>query len=360
MSKNTGVVVHASPGLDDYTLHLVNALSEFTRVAYSIDAGQLNRYGAALNPKVVPIVFNRPRRRNLWGFQEMQKLSKKIRKFNPDILHLQGDGVWESVLLRMLSELPLINTVHDPVKHIDQRNLLNLALQRDTIRRARGWVTHSEGLKDIFLKHFRADPARVLVHPIGIYDYYTHFIPRDAQREKTILFFGELRRNKGCDILLRAFKSLELPGWSMIVAGLGKGLDDERALMVYLGERLDFRPGFIQDAETADLFSRAGIVALPYRHGSQSGVLAIAAAFGCPVLATRTGSLPELVQHCKQVFFVEPENETDLRQGLLALALDKSLRAELGRGLNKQAQAAWNWKGIAERSMAFYEHILDR
>jgi len=353
------VVLHAGPGVDDYTLHLANALAEFTRVGYSIDADQLNRYGAALDPKVVPIVYNRPRRRNLWGFQEMQKLSGKIRKFNPDILHLQGDGVWESVLLRMLSGLPLINTVHDPVKHIDQRNWLNHALQRDAIRRAYGWVVHSENLRERFARSFHVNSAHVLVHPHGILDYYTRYAPSKTQRGKTILFFGELRRNKGCDILLRAFELLELSDWHVIVAGRGEGLDDERALMVRLGERLDFRPRFISDAETADLFSRAGIVVLPYRHGSQSGVLTIAAAFGCPVIATRAGSLTEFVQHGKQIFFVEPENETDLRQGLLTLAQNESLRTELGRGLNELAQAAWNWNGIAERSVAFYKHILE-
>jgi len=48
-----------------------------------------------------------------------------------------------------------------------------------------------------------------------------------------------------------------------------------------------------------------------------------------------------------------------LRQGLLTLAQNESLRTELGRGLNELAQAAWNWNGIAERSMAFYKHILE-
>jgi len=356
------VALHSGPGLDDYTLHLANALSMVARVAYCVDANQYARFGAALDTRVTPLVFRRPRRREMWGFDEMRRLAHAIRAFQPDVFHSQGDGIWESVLLRMLGSLPLINTVHDPVKHIDQRNWLNNTLQWDAIRHACGWVVHSPNLKDIFVRRFHVDPERVLVHPHGIFDYYTRFAPLVARREKNILFFGELRHNKGCDILLRAFEPLasQLPGWRVVVAGRGKGLDDDTALITRLGSRLDYRPRFIPDAEVADLFSRAGMVALPYRHGSQSGVLAIAAAFGCPVLLTHSGSFPELVRHGKQAFFVEPENETDLRQGLLRLAQDEALRVELGHGLNELAQTAWNWKDIAERSATFYEHILER
>jgi glycosyltransferase involved in cell wall biosynthesis len=356
------VVLLSGPGLDDYTLHLANALSNFSHVAYCVDANQYARFGAALDTRVTPLVFRRPRRREMWGFEEMRRLARAIRAFQPNVFHLQGDGVWESVLLRMLGSLPLINTVHDPIKHIDQRNWLNNTLQWDAVRRACGWVVHSPNLKDIFIQRFHVDPDRVLVHPHGISDYYTRFAPPDARHEENILFFGELRHNKGGDILLRAFEALDsqLPGWHVIVAGRGNGLDDEHALIARLDSRLDYRPRFIPDAELAALFSRAGIVALPYRHGSHSGVLTIAAAFSCPVLVTRSGNFPELVQHGKQAFFVEPENETDLRQGLLTLAQDEALRIELGCGLNELAQTAWNWKSIAECSAAFYERVLER
>jgi glycosyltransferase involved in cell wall biosynthesis len=257
----------------------------------------------------------------------------------------------------MLDRLPVISTVHDPLKHIDQRDPLNQTFQWIAVRRACGWVVHSESLKNIFIRRFRVDPARVLIHPLGVQDYYLRFMPADAQREKTILFFGELRRNKGCDILLRAFESLELSGWRVIVAGQGSGLDGEAALLGRLGGRLDFRPHFIPDVEVADLFARAGIVALPYRHGSQSAVLAVAAAFGCPTLITRTGSYPELVQHKKHVYFVEPESEDELKRGILTLAQDEALRIELGRNLKEHAQAQWSWKSIAQKTIEFYEKV---
>lgn len=354
------VVIHAGPGLDDYTLHIANALASFARVGYSIDARQLERFGDAFDSRVAPIVFQRPRRRELWGFSEMLGLSRRIRDFHPEVVHLQNDGLWEMALVHSLGRLPLVNTVHDPIKHIDQRTWLSTATQRDAIKRSRGWVVHSEKLKDVLVERFPVDPARVLVHPHGIFDYYTRFAPASASRQKTILFFGELRFNKGCDILLRAFDSVkeQLPGWSLVIAGKGSGLAGESALLARLAPRLTLHNRFIADAEVGQLFSDAGIVALPYRHGSQSGVLALAAAFGCPVLATRTGSLPELLEDRQQALFVEPEDEASLAQGLITLTRDDPLRARIAATLYAHGRSYWNWQDIAEKTVNFYRSLI--
>lgn len=352
------VHLHAGPGLDDYTLHLANALSQIAQVSCSLSAETLARYAGALAPQITPLVFKRPRRRQLWGLTEMEHLARQIRALKPQVVHLQNDGFWESFLLAGLGSLPLVNTVHDPLKHSDQRTLVNRVSQALAIRRACGWVVHSENLRKILVERFRVDPAWVLVHPHGVLDYYTRFSPAAVQREPFILFFGELRWNKGCDLLLRAFETLDLPGWRLVVAGKGSGLEAEAVRVARLGSRLDFRWRFIPDPEVADLFSRAGLVALPYRHGSQSGVLALAAAFGAPVLATRVGSLPELLPDRQQVLWVEPENESALRQGLSLLVFDQALRSQLGQNLQNLALTEWSWAAIAQLTLRFYENRL--
>jgi glycosyltransferase involved in cell wall biosynthesis len=354
------VVMHVGPGIVDYTIQLANALSEGARVGLSISEDMMDMFSSAISSHVTPLIFKRPRRRDMRGFGEMNRLSRTIQKFQPDVFHLQGDGLWESVLMRMINPIPSINTIHDPIKHIDQRNLLNNSLMRDAVQRSRGWVVHSEGFKSIFLNQFKVNPDLVLVHPHGIIDHYTHLVSGNIQKEKYILFFGSIRVNKGCDILLRSFYSVknELGEWKLIIAGSGDGLKSSEYLLDNLGSQVDYRGYLIPAIETADLFSRAGIVALPYRHGTQSGVLTIAASFGCPVVSTRFGCMSELVQDRQQVLFVDSDNESSLAQGLLELAVDDVLRVELGRNLKKFAQIAWSWAAISERSLQFYEKIL--
>ena len=354
------VVIHAGPGQDDYSLQLANALSEFARVGYSIDDRQLARYGEALSKNVTPLVFHRPRLRDLRGFGEMARLAQAIRTFKPDIFHLQADGIWESVLLRMIGNIPLVNTVHDPIKHIDQRNRLNISIQADTIKRACGWVVHSEGLKRIFLERFPVDANRILTHPHGVSNYYLRFMSYNLQREKNLLFFGKLRVNKGCDILLKAFEIAkgELDGWTVIVAGQGEGLDNEQALVARLGARLDLRLRRIPDIEVGDLFSRVGIVVLPYLHTSHSGVLCIAAAFACPVIATRVGNIPEILQDGKHVVLTSPGDAKSLAEGIVKLACNPRLMSKIGGNLKQLAEADWSWMKIANKTAMFYEQIL--
>ncbi len=354
------VVVLSARGFDDYTFHLVNALASVAKVGYLIDAKQHERFGTALNHNITPIVFNRPRRRQLWGLWEMVQASRAVQRFEPDLFHLQGNGLWENFLLRMIRNIPLIDTVHDPVLHIDYQNYLNNYFLRDAVGRADGWVVHGEGLKQLLVSQFRVDPERILVHPLGIHDYYGHPEAASGQREKIILFFGEPRINKGFDLLLRVFHSVQdrLDGWRLVIAGKGAADPSALAMIRSLGDRVIYENRHISDREVTDLFSRAGIVALPYRHGSTSGVLGIAAALGCPVLATKVGNLPEIMEHEKQVYFVEPDNEQALAQGLIYLVGHPEIRAKLGQNLYELARTDWAWKKIAERTVDFYTRVL--
>jgi glycosyltransferase involved in cell wall biosynthesis len=325
-----------------------------------VDIEQRKRFGTALSSAVTPITFNRPRRRNPRGLLEMYIVSRAIQRFDPDLFHPQNYGLWESVLLRMIGNIPVINTVHDPIQHIDYRNPLNNGLARDAIYRAKGWVVHSDGLKQVLLEQYPVDPRLILVHPHGVLDYYCRFASSNIQREKYILFFGEPRINKGFDILLRVFESIkdEMDDWKIVVAGKGQIPKDMNDLIKHLGNRIDYQNQYITDAEVGVLFSQAGIVALPYRHGSQSGVLAIAAAFGCPVLATPVGNMAEIMENGKHALFVEPDNEKALAEGLLRLAGDEKLRVRLGKNLGEFARSEWSWDKIARSTVDFYAKIL--
>ncbi len=354
------VFIHTAPGFEDYTFHLVNALADLTRVGYLIDVRQKERFGEALHHAIITVPFHRPRRRHVWGVWEMFRASRAIKQFNPDIFHLQGNGLWENLLLRMLGKLPVVNTVHDPILHIDYRNFLNSTFLTDAVQKADGWVVHSEGLKQVLLSQFSVNADRILVHPLGIHDYYCRFAPPNVPREKSILFFGEPRINKGFDLLIKAFANIrdDLKDWKLILAGKGSISPELVATIHRLGDQVIFQNRHMTDAEVAALFSRAGIVALPYRHGSQSGVLGIAAAFGCPVLATPVGNMAEIMQDGKHAYFVEPDSERSLVQGLLRLANHGALRRELGTRLKELANSHWAWKDIARQTVEFYTTIL--
>jgi glycosyltransferase involved in cell wall biosynthesis len=79
---------------------------------------------------------------------------------------------------------------------------------------------------------------------------------------------------------------------------------------------------YIPDSEVSNYFSASDVVALPYRTASQSGVTQMAYSYDLPVVVTKVGGLPEIVDEGQSGFTIEPENPTEL-----ANILEKNLKA---------------------------------
>jgi glycosyltransferase involved in cell wall biosynthesis len=138
-----------------------------------------------------------------------------------------------------------------------------------------------------------------------------------------LLFFGRVMAYKGLAVLLAAADRLveRYPGLVVTVAGTGPELDRLRP-------ELDRRPWFVvrdayvPDAEVAGLFRAADVLVLPYIEASQSGVAALAAAFGTPVVASDVGELGEIVRSTGMGVVVPPADP-----GALAAALGQLIDA---------------------------------
>lgn len=137
--------------------------------------------------------------------------------------------------------------------------------------------------------------------------------------ERVLLFFGYIRKYKGLDILLNALPLIKknLNGVKLLV--VGESYEDPEIYMKQmeqLGINNDviFINKFIPNEEVGKYFSVADVTVLPYRSGTQSGILNIAYGFGCPVICTDVGGLAE---------FVEPE-----KTGLVIKTPEPELIAE--------------------------------
>ena len=114
-----------------------------------------------------------------------------------------------------------------------------------------------------------------------------------------VLFFGNIRRYKGLDLLLEAVARAGRPNLHLVVAG--EFYHDEiplrrRLRADDLRDRVTLIDRYIPNEEVGIVMTAADLVALPYRRGSQSGVHGLAFGFGRPVLATDVGGLPEYVE----------------------------------------------------------------
>ena len=169
-------------------------------------------------------------------------------------------------------------------------------------------------------------------HPI-----YTNFpkkIDKITARKKLglsakniILYFGIIRDYKGFDILLNAIAELKDSGldFHLLAGGECYGSDEKYTQLISnldISDYITWHNKYIPDSEVSNYFSAADVVALPYRTASQSGVTQMAYSYDLPVIVTKVGGLPEIVDEGQSGFTIEPENPKEL-----ANILEKNLKA---------------------------------
>ena len=127
------------------------------------------------------------------------------------------------------------------------------------------------------------------------------------------LFFGHMRPFKGLDIALRAWTELRSDVLLLAAGEAWWNLADEYQALASKNVRLEFR--YIPDAEIATYFSACDVVIAPYRAEAQSGVALTAFHFARPVIATRVGGLPEIIDDTNGML-IEPEDPHDLARAV--------------------------------------------
>ena len=154
----------------------------------------------------------------------------------------------------------------------------------------------------------------------------------NAFRERVVLAVGRLDRQKGHDLLIRAFAALGRgrEGWRLVILGEGPERSSLERLALTLGLGCEvIMPGVVR--EPAEWLYKAGLFVLPSRYEGFPNSLLEAMACGCAVIAADCPSGPgEIVSHGQNGLLVPPGDVDALSASLLRLMGDENLRASLG------------------------------
>ena len=166
-----------------------------------------------------------------------------------------------------------------------------------------------------------------------------------ADDEVVFLFFGYVREYKGVDVLLDALARLapEGPRWRAIVAGewyVDRDAADRAVAAGPLAGRVELVDRYLSSAESARYLAAATVVVLPYRSGTQSGVVPLAYAHGRGVITTRVGGLAEAVCDGETGLLVAPEDPAALAAALEQVRRGRRFSADaIGAAL---ARCGWD------------------
>jgi glycosyltransferase involved in cell wall biosynthesis len=208
------------------------------------------------------------------------------------------------------------------------------------------------------------DPSRITVVPMPL-DATAFSAEQGSAREPGLLLFaGRLIERKGAEYAVRVVAELRRAGRAvrLVIAGDGP----ERPTLARLAAELDaaegvvFR-GWLTAAELASLYRRAQVFLLPAVtdwKGEQEGfgmVLVEAMRSGLPVVATRSGGIPDVVRHEETGLLVPPRDPGALAAAVARLLDDSELAARLADAARSDIARRFHPPAIARKFEAVYQ-----
>jgi starch synthase len=310
-SKDRLRVALISFNFGEYCVRLASALARHAEVLLVLPEHLVEPHVAKLNDSVHLLSFRNPRlRQPIRQLRTISTLLRKIGDFAPDAVHYQGVHLWFDLALPLLRRYPLIFTIHDFKAHPgDQRfQQTPFCIEMFARRRADELIVHTGQVRELMVRQLHGGAENISIIPhiqIGE-DLSSDTAEED---EHLILFFGRIWEYKGLEYLIKAEPLIgaRVPNVRIMIAGRGEDFSRYATMMVH-PDRFIIHNEYIPEERAAEYFRSASVVVLPYTEASQSGVIPLAYSAAKPVVATRVGGLPEMVEDGSTGYLVAPRD----------------------------------------------------
>ena len=178
-----------------------------------------------------------------------------------------------------------------------------------------------------------------------------------SQENKTVSFIGRVTKEKGVDILIQSWKSIENkhPDWKLFIVGDGKDKSSFESLVDTLSLRnIAFYPS---TNNITHYLRESDISVLPSLFEGFGLSLIEARSQGCALISTRTNGGNKIITDYKNGLLVNIGDITDLTNKIELLITDKELRNTLicngykNAGNDDINSIAKNWVGVLNNDL---------
>ena len=269
--------------------------------------------------------------------------------------------------------LPLVTSIHHPIS-VDRRIEIAQAkglskvpkwrwysfvrMQGRVARRVGTVMTGSESSRDDILRDFKVARENVKVIPLGVDTRLFHPRPGPRVRGSIIAVASADSPVKGIPTLLRAFAKLITERESVLTV-IGKpapgGPTEKLIGELSLRDRVRFVTG-ISDTELAELVASSEIAVVPSLYEGFSLPAVEHMASGTPLVASRTGALPEVTGDA--AVMVNPGDPEELAAALRRLQDSPLERERLSRAALARVQERFAWSAVARATVAQYRRAI--
>lgn len=300
----------------------------------------------------------------------INRLSKIIEKFKPDLIHVFHTAFLPSVgvTLATLYKLPFIITTHGSDLYYFEEDNRWRPLTRDASLRAKFITANSNFTREWFLKMFGRDLVKkVKTIPAGInnkidFNRDVSWIDKKYKfkYDKMVLFTGRLTVHKGVDYLIKAAKKINA---EIIILGDGPERKYLEELIVkYKLTNVRMLGYFSQRLEKInDFYLRADVYVAPSVWNEPLGLVILEAmAHKTPVVASRKGGISTVVKNGYNGFLIRPRSPNLIAEKVNLLLNDEKLRIKMSENAYKTVIDKFSWEKIGKKFYTLYQKSISK
>ena len=183
-----------------------------------------------------------------------------------------------------------------------------------------------------------------------------------AQSPPVLLTVGRLERRKGVDVLLRAMPEVwrRFPDVQVrLVGGEGDLSRSDLLQMVPADKRKQIVfPGFLHRDQLVTEYQHATIYVAPTQYETFGYTVLEAMACGRPVVSTRVGAIPELVEDGETGLLAPWNDHVALSEAILDLLSDPARAVRMGSAGRAKALKFFSLEKIVQRNLDSYRQAL--
>ena len=327
----------------------------------------------------------------------LQNLKESLEKYYPGnkyIYFQRGDSLDKDtdvvhypyfepffLTLPLISENKKIVTVHDltPLVFPDHfkpglKGALKWQIQKMALKNADAIITDSESSKKDIVKYVDIAPAKIKVAYLAAGSEFNVIDSKEKINsvkkkyklpDKFVLYVGDATWNKNLPRLIEAAFKINIP-----LVMVGKALVDIdvdlknpwnkdliRVQKLAEENKNILRLGFVSQEDLVALYNAAIVFVMPSIYEGFGLPILEAMSCGCPVVASRGGSLPEVVGDAGK--YVDPLDVTSIADGIKMVFESVDLQKELSqKGMNQAKK--FTWVKTADETMAVYKSVADQ
>lgn len=356
---------HAAPWVRSLTTALVKRgdvefrVFTHSRAVSSVQRGEENGVQFTVIPQYESARFG------CWHLHLPARIQfrKYIKEYAPDLIH--GFGT-ESAYGLIASEQKIPGIVfiqgiqaelakyHDHLPALQK--MIRQKLEQKVISRASGVIAET-GFAQRWALGMK-ESMRVAVIPHAVNAEFFNVKPTYSANE--CLCIGTLNRTKAVDTSIRALAKACNQSLTLSVIGHGGLLNELMGLAKELGvaARVQFL-GHMTRGQIMEKMATARMLTILSRMDTSPNILTEAHAAGVPVIGTRAGGIPDMIEDGKDGFLVDVDDFRAVAENMDSLAAD----AELCRRLGAAGRAKVKWMNdpdrVADLHMKFYREMLD-